>query len=979
MQALCQKQLDSPECLEVAQTLKETLKQTKEKPEDYLLRCTDDEPYWEKVRTNFDWLTGCGLGGYEAVADPLVSAGTFLGQTAAKATLAAEASQANEKLCNSSVDNKRRFFALYNLTLPEILKIPIPSEKILNSKTCNELLQFHFIPQENQKYQSTLAKIRGKESQHQVLSPAELEFAKRFLHKGETGTGTAGLSATGLGEGLLNLTTDYLHQKKIDISCYNTKYAMAALCEGLADLVGIGAGVKVAGEGLINLAGRAGVAKKIGVVGQSSGELKLLTEAAQAESTFTRQELIKRFAFRETTTELQNRKWLTLAEQPARPGERLFFCEENSVLKNLNDTLQDKSLVTALNHYRQSLLDFKLNKLIKDYPDLKFTPYSDYKSYQIAIEGKPLPPGLNKRLSDLFQNVNEEFTQTMRSQKIVRDGDHPGALREGDRPEKWFRSGTGDTADQANLTARYSRQVEGSNQLQTFSNSEVREALQKNWETVEVERQNLERQLNGSQALETIPGTTKKIPSEEVFAVIRKESDPTKASQELSQKVGTTVTPDQAKLLIQYTKSVDAFSPGLRVAKRKIASLNDAEHGGLSSDFVGLGAENLKATAAGLAKGQQFEKSLEEVRTGERSVSATLAKRMRAQESTIRNLLVDRHGLKDLEVICSGDDCIVQLPRALDLRQKKQLVQQLSRSDNPAGIRLSMVGDQIASPLERNLLATHGESLEKGLRKALSGVIPEDKLKKIMFAVDMQGQQMGQGKVRLFIGNSREKLTPNESERIHKAFAETVEKFNASLKTESEPAGNYLPDQTVHALIDGSSFVAKLHPRGSQGLAILRMRNLNQRLRSLSQRLAVKVSNPVLRDNIVNIRPRGHDARAWTQFGHNAWLFVARATGQGDDWLAALTKSRTTNEINLTTYARYQTMPDRVGTDLACQIHFHRRIDCDHFRIASNDGRRVDVIAGIELNRRVVVHKIIELACSQNESRQRLSGMDTFT
>ncbi|MNL44817.1 hypothetical protein D3C87_1674170 [compost metagenome] len=93
------------------------------------------------------------------------------------------------------------------------------------------------------------------------------------------------------------------------------------------------------------------------------------------------------------------------------------------------------------------------------------------------------------------------------------------------------------------------------------------------------------------------------------------------------------------------------------------------------------------------------------------------------------------------------------------------------------------------------MLTTHGESIEKGLRKSLSGVIEPNRLKGITFAADMSTRELGRGPVDLLVGTVNSvRLTNNERKLIQEHFKKALQNFNTDLGSKG-PKGAYTPLQ----------------------------------------------------------------------------------------------------------------------------------------------------------------------------------------
>jgi hypothetical protein len=480
------------------------------------------------------------------------------------------------------------------------------------------------------------------------------------------------------------------------------------------------------------------------------------------------------------TSPEQNRRWIQLAN--SREGKNYFFVDiENSKLKWMNDTWKDKDFATAVTNRYQNLLLQNLEEFKKKYPGIEIHPYSDFKSIRLAIKG-PLTPEMTKELERVFLKSNNDLSKELRDSQLIRA---KGAERPQDEPELWFRAGLGETADQANMAARYSR-IHSNPSLQSFNDPKLHQTLSSTLNEAKSLHQELAKNPKLLGLHELNPKSNTPAFRSELYDLSRKSASPEELQNKLERYYGVKLTVDEARELKKYTDSIDRFSASLHLEKRQIPTVEGAKEGALSLDFAGLGGENLKHTADGLFKSQNLEEAIKQSRLAEQRVTQIFETRKKERTQIISNYLSDKKGLKDLKIQCSGDDCIAIFPSRISLKDQRELIQRLSRTDQPAGVRVSFVGDKVSSPTDRALLANHGETLEKYTREALQSQIDSEKLRRITLGVVMQGDKAGQGPVRLLIGNSQVKLTPDELARLEQAFQQATQKLNHDLTRQSK-------------------------------------------------------------------------------------------------------------------------------------------------------------------------------------------------
>ncbi|WP_413944345.1 hypothetical protein [Bdellovibrio sp. HCB-162] len=475
-----------------------------------------------------------------------------------------------------------------------------------------------------------------------------------------------------------------------------------------------------------------------------------------------RGELVKNYLEFSPTTVAQNEKWISLADKGV-SSKNLFFDVENSQIKKLNDTLKDKNLVTSLTNFHKDILDKKMSSLQKDFPELVIDKYSDFKSMRFAFGGK-IPPDLEKRLQKIFTETNEEFSSYLKDSRI---------LREGDRAQDWFRAGVGSSADQANLAARYARGAP-TNDMYSFARKDLQVAMGMKLNAIESDRMLLRQAFKDTSVLE---GATL---NQDAFDIVRKNSgDSKKISEALSNRFGLqSLSEKNVQTLERYVKSTDEFSPGLYIAKRENAHLNDAALGGLSADIIGLGGANLKGTAEALVQTTSINSALEKTRLSEKAVTKEFIEQKKAFE-TVVGRSVDPGKLK---TICSGDDCVSVATAPLSEKDKTKILSGLANSKYSGSFRVAFVSDGVKEVESRNILANQGEAVEKKLRKALSSKMESHRLKGLTFGVDMRTQELNRGGVKLLMGEAESlRLTTRERELIRKSFQDALDSLNHEL------------------------------------------------------------------------------------------------------------------------------------------------------------------------------------------------------
>ncbi len=516
--------------------------------------------------------------------------------------------------------------------------------------------------------------------------------------------------------------------------------------------------------------------KALTAVEKSSIEAaKLAKEARLIREVSTSPALPERIAFVEShratvfVAPAQNARFIEMSRDAAtqiKENKTRIFDGENASMKPLNESTKDKNLVTAMTNLQNKILLEKIKGLQDEFPGFTFDAYSDFKSIKIAVKSdREMTPEINDRLRDAldraYRETNQQFGAEMKRLNITVD-------KVGD-PKTWFKAGFGRTVDEASLASRRARNIGGEARVLDYSKPEVNGFMTDRLAQIEKSRQSLVN-LSGHKALFEWSGGVS-LPKEEVFALVRKNPNPDDLARTIRERYNLSFfSSGEAARLQEYINGVDEFSPTLLIGKRENATLDRASNGGVSADFLGMGAANLHATAKGIAGKYDLASALQGARQGEQDVTNVFRAKMEKFKAKVGG-----------EVTCSGDDCVrLGLPKDAPLtgKEKQSMVQSLAASPDTRGVRLSFVGSGVPEQT-RMQLASQGEAIEKVLRKELSGKIPAEKLDRITFGLDMQTTQLNQGTVNLIVGRSPfNRLTSADKIELQSAFERALLKSN---------------------------------------------------------------------------------------------------------------------------------------------------------------------------------------------------------
>jgi hypothetical protein len=475
----------------------------------------------------------------------------------------------------------------------------------------------------------------------------------------------------------------------------------------------------------------------------------------------------------------QNLRWMSIAQRSG-PDDRVLFGDiEFAVLQKINNLTNDKNLATSISNKHKELTFAALDALRKKYAkELSVEIYSDFKSARFAFVQKKngkkshskLMGDVRKDLGKMFDQVNGEFVEFIESQGINVD---KGA-------ENWFRGGVGPTADEANFAARASRDLGGPNILRDIDESGIQANLNAYRLWAESMRSDV---LTPDPAMSPlIEGGFVK---DEVLDILKKTPAAKEAIRRINAKYGADLSEQQIERLSIYNEIIDKFSPGIHVADRQIASLEAAEFGGLSADFSGLGAKNRGATARAIAEGKTLREAIAISRRNEQEVTAWFKDSTAAFSEIINRYVASSTS--------SGDDFVGIAGSSFTEQTKRKLISEVAMLPVPSAQRLSFISAG-ANPIQRNLIAAHGEAIEKVLRMELEGVISQDKLRQLVFGVDMKAQSAGLGEVSLLIGEGKKSnLSKSDRASIQAAFENAVRLFNKKPEADNSTLKSYVP------------------------------------------------------------------------------------------------------------------------------------------------------------------------------------------
>ncbi len=541
----------------------------------------------------------------------------------------------------------------------------------------------------------------------------------------------------------------------IQDACFDRKVSTAICSEVISLFIPVGA-VGTATKSVAKIATSGGRSARAIAKVEKAGSAA--TNASKSPEVVR---LVKDYKDRVFSSESENLAFISKAKSAN--GNTHFVVVENTMMKKLNTVVGDKDTVTALTNLHKSILLRRLDDLKRKYPDIEFTVYNDFKSTDIAMtERKALSAEiraqLTKDIDDLLKAANREFAGEVRKLNLK------STSAAGD-PAQWFKGGMDTDFEKASFRAREAR---GSKETGLY-NADVDAMAADYLRSIESQRQ----AIASSPQFKRLMDEEGLVPKPEVLDLTRKFSDPEELARFVRDSYQVSeFSAKEAAQLMSYASEVDRFSPSLLIAKREVLSLDNAIHGGTSMDVPGLGGENLHATARGLVGTTSLRAAQSAARAGEERVTQEFRQKL----AKIRE--VAGPGTR-----CSGDDCVQVASRAMSLDEKAKIVSRMADTPEIKKLRIAFFGENVPAHA-RMQIASHGELIEKNLRKELNGKIDPRKLENLVFGLDMQTTTANSGQVNLIVGRARGvSLTAKERQALNEAFQKSLIKYNEDIRS----------------------------------------------------------------------------------------------------------------------------------------------------------------------------------------------------
>ncbi|MBX3022285.1 MAG: hypothetical protein KF799_11485 [Bdellovibrionales bacterium] len=475
--------------------------------------------------------------------------------------------------------------------------------------------------------------------------------------------------------------------------------------------------------------------------------------ASRSERQDLRQWFIREYSQKIFADEQQNQKWINHALHSRKPGLQVTI--ENAWTKRLNhEILNNRDFVTALTNYHKELL---LEELNRHRINLALLPYHDFKGIRLTLILTPTIADYT-RLEEAFATAQARFYSSPILQTI---------LREEDLQQNWFFMGLGTSESQANIAARFAAKHGQGKAFAYFWDKKVQENLKASLERVKTLHAELVQELRGTDLLENLAdGTGLQL---DIFAAARKAESNEALLKDLKMIFpNAPAHKNTVARIAEYVRLVDGFSPSLLIPRRELLTVYEAPFGAMSIDFVGLGAENLKATAHALILAQDVDEAIALTRKFEREVTLHFNERKAMVEGAVQAYFSGQ-----AQVRFSGDDGIIIPLRPINLRDQLFLLRKLASLMPRPYFRMAVIKSESASSGDSSQLLTHAESIEKRLRPLIIQRLGIQRSNDLNLQIYIP--QAGPVRKVFLILSDRKRLSPDEKRIMKEIFPIAVQ------------------------------------------------------------------------------------------------------------------------------------------------------------------------------------------------------------
>lgn len=576
---------------------------------------------------------------------------------------------------------------------------------------------------------------------------------------------------------IASIKTDFAKAERI--SCLDietqTKFACYIAAKYLSTVTGATAGAKFTAQKF--MASMAKLEKSLDSP-SSNSVLEVVSTKAPFRKKETANDMMERLDKYDPTTDKQRAEMMALANGTPPKGTK-FIDIENTVLKDANTQIGSE-LATTLTNQHKEMIKYKFDILAEKYKDsIDIKSYSDAKSQRFALIPKndswkknSIPPEVLKDFENSFNDANREFFKKVNSLNLSK----PVA------EAPWFRAGIADSADEAALNSRLSREIGKSTSSASgfarSSNPAIVSTKNKVFKEVQLRLKEVTSALGDrSPLLKDIDGTL--TVDSEVFDLIKKSEGKPKELQKLlkARYPDETIPQKTIEKLTRLSDLTDRVQPTIWQVTRGSNSILEAKNGALLIDISGMGSRNAEQVLLHLSKCA----SAKDITLCTRAAEIQATKDFRKTTQGIRDMTL--RNCKQVGIKCkieqSGDDIRV-IPES-GFFPKEFAANNIATINRELGISNFRQAEVLPNINKENLLVLSGdaEQIEKLLRQRIRQSDLAEKSKDITFNVSMRSRRAGEGYVQFdFSLKDGLRLSPAEVARLRAEQQRALSEYN---------------------------------------------------------------------------------------------------------------------------------------------------------------------------------------------------------
>ncbi len=569
----------------------------------------------------------------------------------------------------------------------------------------------------------------------------------------------------------------------IKAQCYDSQFYTRWVCAKTFDavfgiqsvkLVAVGAknGVKLVSKKLIHPLERRGIlsAKPL-----HENDLR----------TFVRGLFSERNLSKRATSDADNEAFIKIAASEVELPGTLFMRVENAFLKKINDLLKDKNFITSINNKYNELVQKRVAEVLKSYPDIKNEfkelTYQGFKEIEynfLTKSGKDIPESFKADLAKALGKAGEDLDFYLV---------HNDLIRKSDVASGWYKAGFGKTGDRANIASRVARDQKDK-MYADFDDSAIVRQLEEDIAATKDLARAIEKDFP-KEFLDDVPGTHFKVVNVDILALSRKFPKVGEFLEQIKIKTGIRdISFEAVSKIKKLQEKSDQFSPPVRNIARENASFTLTDGTQVGIDYRDVGALNAQMQMRALLQSGSVKDAIKNSRTNFNLATDELNRRKQQFEDILIEIVEERRK-KDPDFAFnhakSGDDGVATFSGELTPKEIEDVARRWAKKEasvkggKPSSARFSIPNPKVKDIMEKNKLATHGESIEKRLRERLNGLISNRDFNDLTIMVKMQGEKSGMGRVDIFIATGgKNKLTRDEIKKIAEEYKQAIKDIN---------------------------------------------------------------------------------------------------------------------------------------------------------------------------------------------------------